>query len=184
MHPEQPPLLCHRSYIPFQEYLILRPSVETLAPENRAQYHRHMHATARYLQDRHAHDDHPHPTRTPSPPLPPSLHGRPQNLETLDPSTLTPLTPEVISRQATINIGTIGHVAHGKSTVVKAISGVQVRVFSERCATCPRGGAYTSDRLFAFRITPHAYTRVAAVCLLCLVSSVTGVNGGRNFVLC
>lgn len=40
---------------------------------------------------------------------------------------LTPLTREVISRQATINIGTIGHVAHGKSTVVKAISGVQVR---------------------------------------------------------
>lgn len=30
----------------------------------------------------------------------------------------------MISRQATINIGTIGHVAHGKSTVVKAISGV------------------------------------------------------------
>jgi len=37
---------------------------------------------------------------------------------------LTPLSPEVISRQATINIGTIGHVAHGKSTVVKAISGI------------------------------------------------------------
>lgn len=37
---------------------------------------------------------------------------------------MTPLSPEVISRQATINIGTIGHVAHGKSTVVKAISGV------------------------------------------------------------
>merc|ERR1712038_1507746 len=33
-------------------------------------------------------------------------------------------SPEVISRQATINIGTIGHVAHGKSTVVKALSGV------------------------------------------------------------
>ena len=31
---------------------------------------------------------------------------------------------QVISRQATINIGTIGHVAHGKSTVVKALSGV------------------------------------------------------------
>ena len=31
---------------------------------------------------------------------------------------------KVMSRQATINIGTIGHVAHGKSTVVKAISGV------------------------------------------------------------
>lgn len=42
-----------------------------------------------------------------------------------DVNTLTPLSPEVISRQATINIGTIGHVAHGKSTVVKAISGVQ-----------------------------------------------------------
>ena len=43
----------------------------------------------------------------------------------LDVSTLTPLSPEIIARQATINIGTIGHVAHGKSTVVKAISGVQ-----------------------------------------------------------
>jgi translation initiation factor 2 subunit 3 len=43
----------------------------------------------------------------------------------LDVASLTPLTPEIIARQATINIGTIGHVAHGKSTVVKAISGVQ-----------------------------------------------------------
>ena len=42
----------------------------------------------------------------------------------VDVSTLTPLTPEVIQRQATINLGTIGHVAHGKSTIVKAISGV------------------------------------------------------------
>ncbi|EEB93747.1 hypothetical protein MPER_07559, partial [Moniliophthora perniciosa FA553] len=50
----------------------------------------------------------------------------------VDASTLTPLSPEVISKQATINLGsrmttragTIGHVAHGKSTVVKAISGV------------------------------------------------------------
>ncbi|KAF6141381.1 hypothetical protein GIB67_021197 [Kingdonia uniflora] len=48
-----------------------------------------------------------------------------QDLEKLVVEDLTPLTPEVISRQATINIGTIGHVAHGKSTVVKAISGVQ-----------------------------------------------------------
>ncbi len=43
----------------------------------------------------------------------------------LDVKSLSPLTPEIIARQATINIGTIGHVAHGKSTVVKAISGVQ-----------------------------------------------------------
>lgn len=30
-----------------------------------------------------------------------------------------------IENQATINIGTVGHVAHGKSTLVKAISGIQ-----------------------------------------------------------
>lgn len=36
---------------------------------------------------------------------------------------------QVISRQATINIGTIGHVAHGKSTLVKAISGVHTVKF-------------------------------------------------------
>merc|ERR1719345_454242 len=51
-------------------------------------------------------------------------HLAKQDLATMDPSKLNPLSPEVISRQATINIGTIGHVAHGKSTVVKAISGV------------------------------------------------------------
>ncbi|KAF8822636.1 putative eukaryotic initiation factor-2 gamma [Cardiosporidium cionae] len=54
-----------------------------------------------------------------------SDHLAKQDLKTLDISTLTPLSPEVISRQATINFGTIGHVAHGKSTVVRAISGVQ-----------------------------------------------------------
>ena len=48
-----------------------------------------------------------------------------QDLSNLDVSKLTALSPKVISRQATINIGTIGHVSHGKSTVVKAISGVQ-----------------------------------------------------------
>ncbi len=37
---------------------------------------------------------------------------------------MTPLSLEVMSRQATINVGTIGHVAHGKSTVVKSITGV------------------------------------------------------------
>jgi translation initiation factor 2 subunit 3 len=47
---------------------------------------------------------------------------------TLDVGTMTPLTPQIISRQATINIGTIGHVAHGKSTLVRAISGVNVRI--------------------------------------------------------
>eukprot|EP01147_Barroeca_monosierra_P003718 gene3718-8352_t len=55
-----------------------------------------------------------------------------QDLNKLNPAKLNPLSPEIISRQATINIGTIGHVAHGKSTLVKAISGVQtVRFKSE-----------------------------------------------------
>ncbi|KAH9034486.1 hypothetical protein EDB85DRAFT_1863972, partial [Lactarius pseudohatsudake] len=41
----------------------------------------------------------------------------------VDVSNLTPLLPEGYP-QATINLGTVGHVAHGKSTVVMAISGV------------------------------------------------------------
>jgi translation initiation factor 2 subunit 3 len=60
-------------------------------------------------------------------------HLAKQDLLTLDLTKLTPLSPEVISRQATINIGTIGHVAHGKSTVVRAISSVQtIRFESEK----------------------------------------------------
>lgn len=85
---------------------------------------------------------------------------------TIDVSQLTPLSPEVISRQATINIGTIGHVAHGKSTVVKAISGVQTvrfqnelernitiklgyanaKIFKCDNEACPRPGCYKSFR--------------------------------------
>ncbi len=61
--------------------------------------------------------------------LPTVTQGQPhlakQDLGTLDVTKLNPLSPEIISRQATINIGTIGHVAHGKSTVVKSLSGVQ-----------------------------------------------------------
>ncbi|KAI8912437.1 elongation factor Tu GTP binding domain-containing protein [Gorgonomyces haynaldii] len=80
----------------------------------------------------------------------------------IDPQTLNPLSPEVISKQATINIGTIGHVAHGKSTVVKAISGVQTVRFKNElernitiklgyanakiffCQECPRPQCYKS----------------------------------------
>ena len=94
---------------------------------------------------------------------------RPELPEQRDPNTfdvteLTPVSPEIIARQATINIGTIGHVAHGKSTVVKAISGVQTVRFKnelERNITiklgyanakvykcdnqeCPRPGCYRS----------------------------------------
>ncbi len=59
-------------------------------------------------------------------------HLAKQDLKTLDVAKLHPLSPEVISRQATINIGTIGHVAHGKSTVVKAVSGVQVLLHQQK----------------------------------------------------
>lgn len=54
-----------------------------------------------------------------------------QNLKTLDPSKIGPETHEVISRQATINIGTIGHVAHGKSSVVNAITSVKTTKFKD-----------------------------------------------------
>src|SRR5436190_11216210 len=75
-----------------------------------------------------------------------------QNLATLRVEELTPLTPEVISRQATINIGTIGHVAHGKSTVVKSISGVQTVRFKtelERNITIKLG--YANAKLYECR---------------------------------
>jgi len=79
-------------------------------------------------------------------------HLAKQSLANLEITKLTPLSPEVISRQATINIGTIGHVAHGKSTVVKALSGVHTVRFKnelERNITIKLGYAnakiYKSD---------------------------------------
>lgn len=57
--------------------------------------------------------------------------GLPEQQENPDFAQLTPLSAEIINRQATINIGTIGHVAHGKSTVVRAISGVQTVRFKD-----------------------------------------------------
>lgn len=57
--------------------------------------------------------------------------GLPEQPLNPDFSKLTPLSEEIINRQATINIGTIGHVAHGKSTVVRAISGVQTVRFKD-----------------------------------------------------
>ena len=62
--------------------------------------------------------------REPEPEERPVLPEQPEPKD-LDLSSLTPSTDFIIARQATINSGTIGHVAHGKSTVVKAISGVQ-----------------------------------------------------------
>lgn len=76
-------------------------------------------------------------------------HLAKQSLADMNPSQLTPLTPEVISRQATINIGTIGHVAHGKSTVVKSLSGVLTVRFKnekERNITIKLG--YANAKIF------------------------------------
>lgn len=79
-----------------------------------------------------------------------------------DIGTLTALSQEVISRQPTLNIGTIGHVAHGKSTLVRAISGVHTVRFKQekvrnitirlgyanakiyKCPTCPPPQCYKS----------------------------------------
>ena len=70
-----------------------------------------------------------------------------------DVSMISPLLPEIMYNQATINIGTIGHVAHGKSTVVKALSGVNTVRFKkelERNITIKLGYAnakiYKSDK--------------------------------------
>lgn len=82
-------------------------------------------------------------------PLADTSHLAKQDLATLDVSKLHALSPEVMSRQATINIGTIGHVAHGKSTLVKAISGVQTVRFRkelERNITIKLG--YANAKLY------------------------------------
>ena len=85
---------------------------------------------------------------------------KPQQYE--DIPNLSAFSPQVISRQATLNIGTIGHVAHGKSTVVKAISGVETVRFRQekvrnitirlgyanakiyKCSKCPAPDCYKS----------------------------------------
>jgi translation initiation factor 2 subunit 3 len=57
-----------------------------------------------------------------------------QSYADLNPDVLSPLLMQIMSRQATINIGTIGHVAHGKSTVVKAISDVRTMQYRKEAA--------------------------------------------------
>ena len=52
-------------------------------------------------------------------------------LDTLDSQIVSPASTHIMQGQATINVGMIGHVAHGKSTVVRSISGVQTVRFKE-----------------------------------------------------
>lgn len=80
----------------------------------------------------------------------------------LDIENLNPLSPEIIVNQATINIGTIGHVAHGKSALVYTLSGIKTtktKIELERnitirlgyanakfyqCPQCPEPNCYVS----------------------------------------
>mmetsp|Transcript_26049 Transcript_26049/g.32511 ORF Transcript_26049/g.32511 Transcript_26049/m.32511 type:complete len:376 (-) Transcript_26049:547-1674(-) len=76
-------------------------------------------------------------------------HLAPQSLDSFDASKITPLNPEIISRQATINIGTIGHVAHGKSTLVRAVSGTNtVRLFREKLRNITIKLGYANAKLY------------------------------------
>lgn len=78
-----------------------------------------------------------------------------QTLEGLDLSKITALNPEIISRQATINIGTIGHVAHGKSTLVKAISTINtVRHYDEKFRNITIKLGYANAKLYQCPVCP------------------------------
>lgn len=78
-----------------------------------------------------------------------------QKLDDLDLNAITPLTPEIISRQATQNIGTIGHVAHGKSTLVKSISGVNtVKHQKEKIRNITIKLGYANAKLYKCPICP------------------------------
>ncbi len=66
-----------------------------------------------------------------------------------DISNITPESVSAISRQATVNIGTIGHVAHGKSTLVKAISGVNtVRHMDEQVRSITIKLGYANAKIY------------------------------------
>ncbi|KAG8182076.1 hypothetical protein JTE90_008611 [Oedothorax gibbosus] len=63
--------------------------------------------------------------------------------------------PGVMSRQATLNVGCVGHVAHGKSTVVRALSGVRTVRFRrelERNITIKLG--YANAKIFKCDLCP------------------------------
>ncbi|KAK2948198.1 putative Eukaryotic translation initiation factor 2 subunit 3 [Blattamonas nauphoetae] len=74
-----------------------------------------------------------------------------------------PLHPAIMSKQATINIGTIGHVAHGKTTLVKAISGVHtIKHSHEKMRNITIKLGYANAKIFRcdnpFCPAPECYT--------------------------
>jgi hypothetical protein len=64
-----------------------------------------------------------------------------------------------------MNIGTIGHVAHGKSTVVKAISGVQVSLFSnqERRKLCQSSKNYVISIIIHYNYYMYYFDYISQV---------------------
>eukprot|EP01114_Cavostelium_apophysatum_P013969 TRINITY_DN3496_c0_g2_i3.p1 TRINITY_DN3496_c0_g2~~TRINITY_DN3496_c0_g2_i3.p1 ORF type:complete len:255 (+),score=58.04 TRINITY_DN3496_c0_g2_i3:383-1147(+) len=80
-----------------------------------------------------------------------------------DKDDLSPLSPWIIENQATINIGTLGHVSHGKSTIVESLSGIKPLKHHQeiernitiklgyanfkvwRCPVCPKPECYQSS---------------------------------------
>ncbi|PFX34567.1 Eukaryotic translation initiation factor 2 subunit 3 [Stylophora pistillata] len=112
-------------------------------------------------------------------------HLAKQDLTKLDESQLNPLTPEVISRQATINIGTIGHVAHGKSTVVKALSGVQTVRFKnelERNITIKLGYANAKGLTLTFQLSSKVASGILYVMTISLLLAKLSSGSAREDV--
>lgn len=117
-----------------------------------------------------------------------------QRLEDLDVNKLDAFDQIVMHRQATLNIGTIGHVAHGKSTVVKAISGVQTVRFKselERNITIKLG--YANAKIFKcdnpkclrpdnYRSCPASLNETKPSCLKC--NSLMTLQRHVSFVDC
>ncbi len=69
---------------------------------------------------------------------------------------LEPDSFQSMSRQATINIGTIGHVAHGKSTLVKAISTVNtVRHTDEQVRSITIKLGYANAKIYKCEKCPE-----------------------------
>lgn len=76
---------------------------------------------------------------------------------------------EIMERQATINIGTIGHVAHGKTTVVQCISGVSTirhKLELERNITIKLG--YANAKIYECKCErPERYSIASSACTTC-----------------
>lgn len=72
----------------------------------------------------------------------------------------------IIENQATINIGTIGHVAHGKTTIVQCLSGISTIKYKselERNITIKLG--YANAKIYECNCPrPMKYSSNSGVC--------------------